>query len=112
MLAVVYKKTHVDVHTKEFLTNTLTEHYSVGKDRDAVAITWDQIMGNFQCCGVMDHTDFVKAKNFINTSRLNQKVIHNHEFYDKKITIFPRFQSPAASWLEISRTLTPWTRHV
>ena len=70
MLAVVYKKTHVDVHTKEFLTNTLTEHYSVGKDRDAVAITWDQIMGNFQCCGVMDHTDFVKAKNFINTSNI------------------------------------------
>ena len=63
--------------TKGFLTNTLTEHYSVAQDKDAVAFTWDHIMGHFQCCGVMDHTDFAKAKLFIDSSRANQQVIFN-----------------------------------
>ena len=75
VLAVVYKGTHVDAATKGFLTNTLTEHYSVGEEKDAVAFSWDHIMGHFECCGVMDHTDFAKAKLFINTSRENQRVI-------------------------------------
>jgi len=74
VLAVVYKGTHVDAATKGFLTNTLTEHYSVGEDKDAVAFSWDHIMGHFECCGVMDHTDFAKAKLFINTSRENQRI--------------------------------------
>ena len=71
----MYKGTHVDAATKGFLTNTLTEHYSVGEEKDAVAFSWDHIMGHFECCGVMDHTDFAKAKLFINTSRENQRVI-------------------------------------
>ena len=75
VLAYLYKESHVDAATKGFLTNTLTEHYSVGKDKDAVAFSWDHIMGHFECCGVMDHTDFAKAKLFINTSRENQQVI-------------------------------------
>lgn len=74
VLAYVFKESHVDAATKGFLTNTLTEHYSVGKDKDAVAFSWDHIMGHFECCGVMDHTDFAKAKLFINTSRENQQV--------------------------------------
>ena len=71
----MFKESHVDAATKGFLTNTLTEHYSVGKDKDAVAFSWDHIMGHFECCGVMDPTDFAKAKLFINTSRENQQVI-------------------------------------
>jgi len=74
VLAVVYKGSHVDATTKGFLTNTLTEHYSAAQDKDAVAFSWDHIMGHFKCCGVMDHTDFAKAKLFINTSRENQAI--------------------------------------
>lgn len=74
VLAVMFKESHVDQPTKNFLTNTLTEHYSVGDDKDAVAVTWDHIMGHFSCCGVMDHTDFAKAKDFAERSRDNQKI--------------------------------------
>ena len=79
MLAVVYKKTHVDVHTKDFLTNTLTKHYSVGKDKDAVSVTWDQIMVNFQCCGVNGQNDFLESQSFVNsTVQTGQKVNFEH----------------------------------
>ena len=76
VLAVMFKESHVDQPTKNFLTNTLTEHYSVGDDKDAVAVTWDHIMGHFSCCGVMDYTDFAKAKDFAERKRDNQKVIY------------------------------------
>ena len=74
VLAVVYKESHIDNSTKSFLTSTLKEHYSASPDKDAVAYTWDHIMGHFQCCGVMDFTDFAGAQDFVNTSRENQAV--------------------------------------
>ena len=74
-MAVLKKSSHVDPKTKEFLTSTLTEHYSVGTNKDAVAFTWDHIMAHFECCGVINYKDFAKAQKFIETSRENALVI-------------------------------------
>ena len=74
VLSVVYKESHIDDKTKSFLTTTLKEHYSTTPDKDAVAYTWDHLMKEFECCGVMDSTDFVGIKLFMDTARENQLV--------------------------------------
>ena len=74
VLSVVYKESHIDNRTKSFLTDTLKTHYSVALDRDAVAYTWDHLMKEFECCGVMDYKDFGGAKKFMDSSRDNQLV--------------------------------------
>ena len=74
VLAVVYKESHIDNETKGYLTHTLKEHYSTGLDKNIVAVTWDQLMKEFECCGVMDSKDFAGATKFVNYSRVNQLV--------------------------------------
>ena len=74
VLAVVYKESHIDDSTKSFLKHTLQRDYSTSPDKNAVAYTWDQLMKHFECCGVMDSTDFKGAQQFINDSRENQLV--------------------------------------
>lgn len=74
VLAVVYKESHVDLHTKKFLSDTLKDHYTVGNGKDAVTFTWDHIMSNFKCCGVNNYEDFANIKNFTMNARPNQLI--------------------------------------
>ncbi|XP_030385385.1 tetraspanin-18 [Scaptodrosophila lebanonensis] len=55
-LAAFYKE-KVRAESKNFLQTTITS-YSLGEDMDATSLMWNQLMGNFGCCGINDYRDF------------------------------------------------------
>lgn len=55
-LAAFYKD-KVRAESKNFLQTTITS-YSLGENVDATSLMWNQLMGNFGCCGITDYRDF------------------------------------------------------
>ncbi|KAI8040387.1 hypothetical protein M5D96_006327 [Drosophila gunungcola] len=55
-LAAFYKD-KVRAESKNFLQTTITS-YSLGENVDATSLMWNQLMGNFGCCGINDYRDF------------------------------------------------------
>lgn len=46
--------------TRAFMRSTIITNY--GKDNDLITEVWNHIMINYECCGVVDYTDFKGSK--------------------------------------------------
>ncbi|EDW69135.1 tetraspanin-18 [Drosophila virilis] len=64
-LAVFYKE-KVRSESKKFLQTTITS-YTLGENMDATSLMWNQLMGNFGCCGINDYHDFDESEAWKNT---------------------------------------------
>ncbi|XP_070501913.1 tetraspanin-18B isoform X1 [Chironomus tepperi] len=57
VFAVAYQDVVKD-ETESFLKTTIKEYKSSGKEKDGVSLMWNQLMAQFQCCGVNSYSDF------------------------------------------------------
>lgn len=64
-LAAFYKD-KVRSESKRFLQTTIT-NYTLGENMDASSLMWNQLMGNFGCCGISDYHDFDDSPAWKNT---------------------------------------------
>lgn len=64
-LAAFYKE-QVRNESKKFLQTTITS-YTLGENQDATSLMWNQLMGNFGCCGINDYHDFDDSQAWKNT---------------------------------------------
>ncbi|ALC42897.1 Tsp66E [Drosophila busckii] len=55
-LAAFYKDM-VRYESKRFLQNTISS-YTLSENMDTTSLMWNQLMGNFGCCGINDYRDF------------------------------------------------------
>lgn len=40
------------------MKSTIKEYRSSGKEKDGISLMWNQLMAQFQCCGVDSYSDF------------------------------------------------------
>lgn len=65
IILVTVWKPETDVSPKGFLEHSLTKYYTIGKNKDAVSLSWDMIMATMGCCGVNGAQDFKTSKLFV-----------------------------------------------
>lgn len=65
IILVTVWKPETDLSPKGFLEHSLTKYYTIGKNKDAVSLSWDMIMATMGCCGVNGGEDFKTSKLFV-----------------------------------------------
>ncbi|KAG5679470.1 hypothetical protein PVAND_009035 [Polypedilum vanderplanki] len=65
VFAIAYQDVARD-ETESFLRSTIKEYKSSGKEEDAVSLMWNQLMAQFQCCGVNSYSDFETSSFWVN----------------------------------------------
>ena len=68
IILVTVWKPETDLSPKGFLEHSLTKYYTIGKNKDAVSMSWDMIMATMGCCGVNGGQDFKTSKLFVMAS--------------------------------------------
>jgi len=68
VLAILYRSDAED-QTQKFFLHTIRKYYTHKSQRDAVTLSWDFMMAEFNCCGVHSSEDFSQATEFLKYAR-------------------------------------------
>ena len=91
-------KPETDLSPKGFLEHSLTKYYTIGKNKDAVSLSWDMIMATMGCCGVNGGQDFKTSKLFVMASSaegLDREVRVTSDYTGLSHYLLPIFRFPS-----------------